>query len=406
MMLSLELFAMAFRNIGKRKRRTALTMLGVFIGIAAVVALVSLGQGLQQTINAQFEKVGADKMMIQAKELGFGGQHAPGQLKKHELDVVKKANGVIEVAGVLFRAAQAQFNNMQRTLYVISVPDTSKAADLMMRFNTWEVVDGRLLTYKDRGKAVIGYNLAHNTLFKKNIVVGDKIMINGLIVEVVGILKRFGDPNADNGIGLAEADVRAILNEPEAFSYIVAQSAKGADPDDVATRVERELRKDRHEKEGKEDFEVQTSTELIASFNTVLNIIQVVFIGIAAISLIVGGIGITNTMYTAVLERTREIGVMKAIGAKNSDVLGLFLIESGMLGIAGGAIGVLIGAGISKAVEFGANTFVGPGTIYAAFPWYLIVGALAFSFLVGAVSGVLPARRASKLRPVDALRYD
>jgi putative ABC transport system permease protein len=230
--------------------------------------------------------------------------------------------------------------------------------------------------------------------------------VNGNIVEVVGVLKRFGDPGADNGIGMSEADVRAALNESEAFSYIVAQSAKGADPDAVAENVEKVVRRDRHQKEGKEDFQVQTSTELIASFNAVLNIIQAVFIGIAAISLLVGGIGIMNTMYTAVLERTREIGVMKAIGARNSDVLWIFLLESGLLGTAGGAIGVVIGAGISKMVEIGANAAFGPGTIYAAFPWYLIAGALAFSFVVGTVSGVLPARRASKLRPVEALRYE
>ena len=130
------------------------------------------------------------------------------------------------------------------------------------------------------------------------------------------------------------------------------------------------------------------------------------FVGIALISLLVGGIGIMNTMYTSVLERTREIGVMKAIGAKNSDVLGMFLIESGLLGLVGGAIGVIIGMSISKLVEIGANSAFGPGTIVAVFPPYLIIGALAFSFIVGALSGVLPARRASKLKPVDALRSE
>ena len=147
-------------------------------------------------------------------------------------------------------------------------------------------------------------------------------------------------------------------------------------------------------------------SDLIESFLNVLLVIQVVFVGIAAISLLVGGIGIMNTMYTSVLERTREIGVMKAIGARNSDVLGLFLIESGLLGLAGGTIGVLIGIAISKSVEVLANTVVGPGTLYAYYPAYLIIGALAFSVIVGMISGVLPARRASKLKPVDALREE
>ena len=112
-----------------------------------------------------------------------------------------------------------------------------------------------------------------------------------------------------------------------------------------------------------------------------------------------------NTMYTAVLERTREIGVMKAIGAKNSDVMLIFLIESGMLGLVGGLIGILIGIGISKTVEIIASKFIG-GLLKAYFPWYLIAGALIFSFLIGTISGVMPAMQASKMKPVDALRYE
>jgi putative ABC transport system permease protein len=401
-----EYFKMAVLSIGKRKKRAALTTLGIFIGIAAVVALVSLGQGLQQTLNQQFEKVGADKIILQAKEVGFSGQFAPGQIGSHELDLVGDINGVAQAAGTMFRAAQIKFNDVQRTQYIISIPDKPKEAKLIIDFNTWEAESGRLLTHKDRGKAVVGYNLAHKTVFGRNVGVGDKLDVNGRMMEVVGVLKRFGDPNADNGIGLPELDAREITNESDAFSYVVAQSAKGVNPDDVALRIEKAVRRDRHQKEGKEDFTVQTSTELIASFNTILNVIQVVFVGIAAISLLVGGIGIANVMFTAVLERTREIGVMKAIGARNRDILQLFLIESGILGLTGGVIGVVIGASISKLVEFGANTAFGPGTIYASYSPYLIFGALLFSFVLGSVSGVLPARRASKLRPVEALRYE
>ena len=113
-----------------------------------------------------------------------------------------------------------------------------------------------------------------------------------------------------------------------------------------------------------------------------------------------------NTMYTAVLERTQEIGVMKAIGARNKDILLIFLLESALLGIAGGLIGSLIGVGISKSVEFGANATFGAGTITAIFPWYLLLGTVLFAAVVGMISGMLPARRASKLRPVDALRYE
>ncbi|MEK6820731.1 MAG: FtsX-like permease family protein, partial [Nanoarchaeota archaeon] len=165
-------------------------------------------------------------------------------------------------------------------------------------------------------------------------------------------------------------------------------------------------RKERGEKEGQETFSVQTSSQLLESFNSIFAVVQAVFVGIAAISLIVGGIGIMNTMYTAVLERTKEIGTMKAVGAKNSDILLIFLFESGLLGLVGGAIGIGLGIGIGKAVEIIAQQQLGTPFLRASFSLTLILGALLFSFVVGSVSGVLPALQASRLKPADALRYE
>ncbi len=399
-------FKMAYRNLIKRKKRAVLTIIGIFIGISAVVALVSLGQGLQKTINDQFERVGADKIMVMAKEVGFGGQNVQRPLTETEIDIIDNANGIKQVAGSLFIAGNVQFNDLQKTQYVVSLPKNKKEAELIEAFNIWEADDGRLLTHKDSQKAVVGYNLGYKKAFQENVRVGDKILVNGDEFKVVGILNRIGDPTMDNGVILSEEDARRVLDEPKIYSYIVAQTISGVNPEDVAKRIEKILRRNRNLDEGKEDFNVQTSTELIASFNMVLNIIQVVFVGIAAISLLVGGIGITNTMYTSVLERTNEIGVMKAIGAQNKDVMAIFLIESGILGFVGGLVGILFGVFVSKIVEIGANSAFGPGTIYAAYPFYLIFGALFFSMIVGGLSGVLPALRASKLKPVDALRYE
>lgn len=405
-MKMLDLFIIAFRNARRRKKRTFLTMLGVFIGIAAVVALVSLGQGLEEMVDRQFEKIGADKIIVQAKEIGYGGQNVPGQLTKHDLDIVKRTKGVANAAGVLFRGGLVKFNNVQRTQFMMGLPDKKEEADLMKQMNSWEIIEGRELSHKDKGKAVIGNDLAYKNLFNKEIQVGNKIEISGKTFEVVGILKRVGDPGTDTSVTIPEEEAREITGEKEAYSYIVAQSAPGLNPEDVADDIEKAMRRDRHQKEGREDFTVQSSTELIESFMKVFFIIQAVFVGIAAISLLVGGIGIMNTMYTAVLERTREIGVMKAIGARNRDILALFLIESGFLGATGGIIGIIIGSGISKIVEVAVNAQYGANTILAVFPPYLLAGALLFSFGVGAVSGLLPARRASKLKPVDALRYE
>ncbi len=402
----IEIIRIALRNIAKRKKRAALTMIGVFIGIAAVVALVSLGQGLQTTINEQFEKVGADKIYIQAKDPLQLGEKVPGEMTSHEVDYIENVHGVAQTAGTVFRGAKVTYNDLQRTQFLLAIPDDKDQAELAYAFTTWEIAEGRRVNHKDKNKVALGYNLVTKELFGRNIPLGSKIDIEGELFEVVGSFKRTGDPGLDASVVIALDDAKRILGLGDTFNYVVAQTVKGENPDDVAERIKKRVRRDRHLEEGQEDFAVTTSTDLIASFNQVLNIIQVVFVGIALISLLVGGIGIMNTMYTAVLERTREIGVMKAIGAKNRDVLSIFLLESGLLGTAGGLIGIIIGAGISKAVELGANAAFGPGTITAVFPVYLLVGVLIFSFIVGTISGVLPARQASLLKPVEALRYE
>ncbi|HIE33536.1 MAG TPA: FtsX-like permease family protein [Candidatus Altiarchaeales archaeon] len=149
-----------------------------------------------------------------------------------------------------------------------------------------------------------------------------------------------------------------------------------------------------------------TTEQVRETVNSILLVIQIVVIGIAAISLIVGGVGIMNSMYTSVLERTREIGVMKAIGARNSDIMLLFLIESGIIGLVGGIIGCLIGVGLAKGVEFVATQELSTAILKASITPGLIIGALIFSFMVGCISGLLPAKGAAEMNPIDALRYE
>ena len=149
---------------------------------------------------------------------------------------------------------------------------------------------------------------------------------------------------------------------------------------------------------------MQTPLQAIGTVNTILNIINLIVVGIAVISLLVGGIGIANTMYTSVLERTREIGTMKAVGAKNKDILLIFLIESGLLGLVGGIVGALIGLGLGFIVSGAANSYFGEEIIRVNLSLPLIFGAIIFSFLMGIFAGVVPALQASKLKPVEALR--
>jgi putative ABC transport system permease protein len=201
-------------------------------------------------------------------------------------------------------------------------------------------------------------------------------------------------------------EFREIFGIPERVDYIMVQVDEGEDVLEVASRTEERLRKSRGQTEKTQDFSISTPEELLESFGNILNIITAFLAGIAAISLIVGGVGIANTMYTSVIERTKEIGIMKAIGARNSDVLWIFLIEAGLLGLVGGIIGVVLGAGLSWTIAFVATQTLGTSLFQAAYPIWLIISCMMFGFLVGAVSGALPALQASKINVVDALRYE
>ncbi len=399
-------FFLAFNNLKRRKLRSWLTMIGIFIGIAAVVALISLGQGLQDYITGEFEKLGSDKIIIQPKLMGPPGSTTSKSLilTSSDMKVVEGIRGVKWVVGMVMKTGQVTFKDESSVGFIIGInPDDFK---LLSEVQSIELLEGRQLKSGDKSKAVIGYNHAYGDIWKRDIEIGDTIQIEGIDFKIIGIYKKVGNPYDDTAVYISKDTLKELLNVGDEESQMLVKTAEGFAPEDVADNIKRKLRQNRNEKEDQETFNVQTSDQLLATFSSIFAVVQAVFVGIAGISLVVGGIGIMNTMYTAVIERTKEIGTMKAIGAKNSDIMTLFLIESGLLGMVGGIIGVIIGIAIGKGVEYGASIALGSPLIQASFRWYLIVGALAFSFIIGSLSGLLPAMQASKLKPADALRYE
>lgn len=400
-----DFFFLAFNNLRRRKLRSWLTMIGIFIGIAAVVGLISLGQGLQAAITQQFQQLGSDKIIIQTKTFGPPGS-STGKLilTSNDLDAVRQVRGVETAEGVLVKSTIVKFRQETQVTFALGI--TQEYLDLFQGTDATKVIEGRQLKVGDNFKVVVGYNNAFGDMWQKPVEVGNSIEINGQEFKIIGVQKKQGNPIDDNEVILPKEVMKNLFNTGDEESEIIAKSKEGFNPDTVAEDITRKLRQERHEKTGEETFNVQTAEQLLASFSTIFSIVEAVLIGIAAISLLVGGIGIMNTMYTAVLERTKEIGTMKAIGAKNSDIMVIFLFESGLLGIIGGAIGVAIGFAMGKGAEFIASNALGTNLLQAVFPWYLIVGALLFSFLVGSASGLLPAIQASRLKPADALRYE
>jgi putative ABC transport system permease protein len=401
---------MAWNNIKSAKVRSALTVIGIVIGVMAVVALVSIGQGLQKAIDEQFKTVGSNRIVITPGGGGGAFTSTPvtselssARLYKHDADVISRVRGVEFAAGVLIKRARIEFDGKTKYLFTIAHPNDDKTTDFIKQIDLFKVEEGRYLTDADRYKAIIGADVATN-VFDEEIRLRDKIKVEGIEFEVVGIHKKTGNPIHDRKITIPLEVAREIFNKPEEVSSIFATTEAGFEPSEVAEDIKKALRKDHGLKEGEEDFTVQTAEQMIQRFQDILGIVQIVLVGIAAISLLVGSTGIMSTMYTSVLERTREIGVMKAVGARDLDVMLIFLMEAGILGLVGGVVGTGIGLGISKVVEIVAASS-GFDILKAYVSPELILGALAFSFGIGCVSGVLPARRAATMDPVESLRW-
>lgn len=403
-----DYFVIPWKEMKRRKLRSWLTLIGIIIGIAAVVSLITLGQGLENAISDQFAALGNDKLFISAK----GNPLVPGLttdavvITDKDLEVIRQTQGVEKAAGTIFLTARIEFNDNVRYFFIGGMPETPEERALLGEAQSYKVMSGRSLEKGDKFKALLGYSYTKKTLFGKEIELGDKILIQGVEFKVVGFLEKIGSPPDDQSIQIPLDTFSEVFDTDDELGFLVAQTQPGEDIDKVAADIEEELRDFRGLEEGKEDFNVETPEQLASTFSTILDIVNIVLVGIAAISLLVGGVGIMNTMYTSVLQRTKEIGVLKALGARNSHIMYLFLVESGLYGLGGGIIGLTIGFSFAKLVEYLFVVFVGPAFLSIKVNLFLLIGTLIFSFLVGVLSGIAPARRASRLNPVDSLRYE
>ena len=399
-----DYITLSFRNLKKRKLRSWLTMLGIFVSIATIFVLIAVSLGFQEAVKEQFEMLGTDKFFIMPKgQLGGPGTSGAVSLTEADADVVNRVSGVKDITSIYIVNSKVEYRNQKKYFMVAAFP--SDEWQLFKEMSSLKLDEGQYPGMRDRGKVFLGSQYKYNKIFNTPIKVGDTLNISGMNFKVSAILASLGNPQDDRNIYMYYEDFQKISNSTS-IQEIIVQINPGEDIKEVASRTESKLMNFRDVTEKTKDFTILTPEELLASFASILSIVTGFLLGVAAISLLVGAIGITNTMYTSVLERTKEIGVMKAVGAKNSDILTIFLIESGLLGLTGGVIGVLLGMGIGKLIEYIAVHYIETTLLRVVFPTYLILGCLAFAFLVGAISGTWPAYRASKIRPVDALRYE
>ncbi len=402
-----EYLLFALNNIKNRRLRSWLTMLGIFIGIAAVVSLIGLGEGLRHAITSQFGFLGTDIIAVTATG-GFGppGTGVIDPLTDKELDRIKSVSGIENVAGRIMEPGKLVFNRKATFGYAVSIPD-GKGRELMEHLMNMEAQKGRLLKDGDKGLVLLGYMFGQDdNPFGKAIIPGSKVEILSKEFTVVGIMEKKGNFQVDGAVFMNEDDLRDLVDrQGDDYDIIAVQFNQDADVNKIKENIEKELRKVRDVKEGEEDFSVETPQSVLETVNSTLLAVQIFVYIIAGISLLVGGIGIMNTMYTAVVERTKEIGIMKSIGAKNNTIFSLFFIESGFLGSVGGLIGAILGFLGATGLAFIGKMVLGSDLISARISPFLFLGAIFFSFVIGSFFGTLPAIRASKLNPVDALRY-
>lgn len=401
-----DYFLLAFKNLKHRGIRSWLTTLGVLIGIAAVVALISLGAGLKTAVNAQFGVASTEVITIQAGGLnayGPPGSGAENPLTVKDIEAIEKISTIDLVVRRNLPSGKLEYNDRVIFGYAANVPDGEKRKFVYDELNA-DILEGRLLKDGDTNKVVLGYNFyADKAGLGKSIEAGDKILLQDKRFTVIGIMEKTGSFINDNLVLVNDEPLKNLMGYGDNVDLIVVKVKDKDLIDKTKLEIEKELRKTRNVDEGEEDFEVTTPEASLETVNQILTGIQIFVIIIATISIIVGAIGIVNTMTTSVLERRKEIGIMKSVGARNSQIFMLFFFESGLIGLIGGIVGIILGVLAGMGGISALNNFLG-ATTAPQISFSLIFFALLGSFIIGSLAGIVPAMNAAKLNPVDAIR--
>lgn len=396
------------KNMVMNLTRSSLTILSILMGIMAIFAILSFGQGLTNYVNSLAEDMGTQNLIVQPRGAGPPGNTGTA-LTEDDIDFLQNQRGVEDATGLVMKNAEVKKNQDSDGKYIYAMgintdPDKIRFANKVL--SSFEIKEGRLLDTGDQKTAVLGHNyMESDRVFKTPLELRDRIYINGVRFEVVGFFEKTGNPQDDSSVTIPKEDAEDLFDLEDKYQMIYLRAEKGVNPSTLADTLTEKLRRDKGQDEGQEDFTIETLESQLETFNQTITLLNGVLVLIAAISILVAAVNIANTMYTTVLERTKEIGIMKAIGAKNSYIITIFVMEAALLGLIGGGIGVGLGYIIASIGGNIASSF-GYDLLQPAFPAALIIGCILFGGLVGTISGFIPAKQASGFKPVDTLREE
>jgi putative ABC transport system permease protein len=413
---------LAFNILVHSRLRTWLTVIGIVIGVAAVVAIISIGEGMQQTVTSRLTGLGADIITISpggsGASSGFrvfeaGGQFGGGRassgvnLTEKDIQALTPVQNIAAIEGEVSGSGEAYYLAEKVRVSVTGVDPVQ-----WRKITTSELYIGRFLTASDYNAVVIGSRIANQT-FKQPLAINRMIIIENRTFKIVGILKESGSMGgSDRSVIMPIRAARDTLElDANNFNSIVVKASSTDAVDQVLADIDSRLTILHHvTNANRKGYSISSAKSMQETMSSITSAMTLFLGAIAAVSLLVGGIGIANSMFTSVMEKTREIGIMKAIGARNGDILMIFVLSSAMIGAVGGLIGIAVGAGISLILpEIGIRMMgtlgTGGGMTTAITP-QLLAGALLLSMAIGVISGLIPSYRASKLKPVEALRYE
>lgn len=394
------------RNIYSRKLRSALTLIGIIIGILTIVCVMSIGEGLKKEVTKELESFGSDRMFVIPVNIekkmasgSFGGT-TNGKLFEKDVDKISKIPGLQSITKMVYGRASLEFKEKKLGALVYATQ-----ADI---FEQWEdmykLETGRYFKDSEVKVAILGNDAANEMFGKNKIAVGNYLLINGERYRIVGILQKIGttfSQSDDNSIFVPFDEGKKLFSNQlskNEISFISIKLEPGYNAEEIKPIMEQELASLHRVTVDDKDFTVMTAELINQTIGTILNMVTAFLFMITLISAIVGGVGIANTMFTSVIERTKEIGILKAVGATEGDILRIFVVESGIIGFVGGMIGVILGIVLLLiANQFGVPILIKPE---------LVVFALSFAGIVGLVSGVFPAKQAAELDAVRALGFE